>query len=415
MSKTNSTQLHESAPHTGTYFPALDTTRAIGAIAVLGTHAAFMSGAYLRHGIWGSLLAHLDVGVAIFFVLSGFLLSRQWLVKRVQGNPLPPVPDYFWKRFLRIYPVYLVGILPALLWVGQDVDLWPTRWLTNLLMVDLYFFSPLPHGMTQMWSLATEVAFYLFLPVLIWILVGRRSSSTGQGNPVLNPIRMSLVLGGLVIINLAWFPAIRQIELSPGAPNLSQWLPAYLSWFAVGVALAWAQLVATHPTGPLPGPVRWLQHWAAAPWSCLFAAGSLLLFSSTPITGPIFLSLPTVGEQITKTLSYALIGALVVLPGVFLQKSGFYQQAMTARIPRHIGLISYGVFCIHLPILSLIYWATPYQMFTGHGWEVFFIALALSLVAAELIHRLVELPSNRLRNLFARPSQKTAESIRVSD
>ena len=43
---------------------------------VLTTHVAFQTGDYVRHGIVGALLSRLDVGVAIFFVLSGFLLVR---------------------------------------------------------------------------------------------------------------------------------------------------------------------------------------------------------------------------------------------------------------------------------------------------------------------------------------------------
>ena len=56
-------------------FPMLDTLRAVGAIAVLTTHVAFWGGEYTRWGAFGTVLARLDVGVAIFFVLSGFLLS----------------------------------------------------------------------------------------------------------------------------------------------------------------------------------------------------------------------------------------------------------------------------------------------------------------------------------------------------
>lgn len=413
MSSKPLTKTREAAPHSGSYFPALDTTRAIGAIAVLATHTAFWSGAYLRHGVWGTLLARLDVGVAIFFVLSGFLLSRQWLLRRVEGRPLPSVPDYFWKRFLRIYPVYLIGIIPALIWVEQNTELGPTQWVTNLLMVGIYF-APLPHGMTQMWSLATEVAFYLVLPALIWLLVGRGSGGQRSSGFSLRTSRMGLILVALVLINFAWFPLISDAMTNEGGPNMGQWLPAYLSWFAVGIALAWAHLRLTHGEGPIPAPVRWLQLCASAPWSCYVIAGALLLFTSTPVAGPVLFELPTAGEQIVKNVAYALIGALIILPAAFLQPSGVYRQIMTARVPRHLGLISYGIFCIHLPLLSFVYWATPYKTFTGHGWEVFFITLLLSVIAAELIHRLVELPSNRLRNVFRPRSQREPESTSIS-
>ena len=75
-------------PETAPTFPLLDTMRAVGALCVLTTHAAFWAGDYTRHGTWGTVLARLDVGVAIFFVLSGFLLSRPWLpARRPTGRP----------------------------------------------------------------------------------------------------------------------------------------------------------------------------------------------------------------------------------------------------------------------------------------------------------------------------------------
>jgi peptidoglycan/LPS O-acetylase OafA/YrhL len=91
------TQLGES-------FPVLDTMRAVGAIAVMITHCGFNAGAYTENGALGRMIARMDVGVAIFFVLSGFLLSRAWLARSRAGLPPPGVGRYFWKRFLRIVP-----------------------------------------------------------------------------------------------------------------------------------------------------------------------------------------------------------------------------------------------------------------------------------------------------------------------
>ncbi|HMU35253.1 MAG TPA: hypothetical protein PKA04_00345, partial [Marmoricola sp.] len=164
----------------------------------------------------------------------------------------------------------------------------------------------------------------------------------------------------------------------------------------------------------LARPVAWLRALGSTPWSCYAMAGALLLIASTPLAGPIYFDLPTPAEQITKNLLYALIGGLIVLPGVFTPATGSYRSIMTARIPRHLGLISYGIFCIHLPILSLLFWATPIQMFTGHGWLIFAMTLGLSLIAAELIHRFVEIPSYRLRGLLAKRSGSASESSTIS-
>ncbi|HMY08013.1 MAG TPA: acyltransferase [Marmoricola sp.] len=412
------TKASEAAPHTGSYFPALDSIRAFGAIAVVATHTSFMSGAYVRHSFWGPVLAHLDIGVAIFFVLSGFLLSRQWLARRATSRPLPETRDYFWKRFLRIYPVYLIGILPALLWVQQDTGFGLVRWITNLLMIDLYLSPRLPHGMTQMWSLTTEVAFYIILPTLIWLMIGRvksrRNPDAEREAPAIPARRMGCVIASLFVINIGWFLLIPHLNVGPGTPALPQWLPGSIDWFAVGILLAWADLHMNVSEVTLARPVAWLRALGSTPWSCYAMAGALLLIASTPLAGPIYFDLPTPAEQITKNLLYALIGGLIVLPGVFTPATGSYRSIMTARIPRHLGLISYGIFCIHLPILSLLFWATPIQMFTGHGWLIFAMTLGLSLIAAELIHRFVEIPSYRLRGLLAKRSGSASESSTIS-
>ena len=60
-------------------FPTLNAVRGIGALMVLTTHAAFNTGQILR-GWPGAVLARLDFGVPLFFVLSGFLLSRPFFL-----------------------------------------------------------------------------------------------------------------------------------------------------------------------------------------------------------------------------------------------------------------------------------------------------------------------------------------------
>src|SRR5688572_25012074 len=94
--------------------PVLDSMRAVASIAVLATHASFWGGAY-AHDRYGTALARLDIGVAIFFVLSGFLLSRSWLERHARGATAPSASRYLWRRALRIMPVYAIAVAGALL------------------------------------------------------------------------------------------------------------------------------------------------------------------------------------------------------------------------------------------------------------------------------------------------------------
>ena len=72
-------------------FPTLNAVRGIGALMVLTTHAAFNTGQILR-GWPGGALARLDFGVPLFFVLSGFLLSRPFFLAIGRGERHPSVP-----------------------------------------------------------------------------------------------------------------------------------------------------------------------------------------------------------------------------------------------------------------------------------------------------------------------------------
>src|SRR3954471_4935232 len=93
----------------------MDSLRAIAAISVLTVHIALPSG-LLDPGYGGrQFFGRLDVGVAIFFLISGFLLYRPFVRARAHGEPRPPTLAYLWRRALRIVPAYwLVLIVIAL-------------------------------------------------------------------------------------------------------------------------------------------------------------------------------------------------------------------------------------------------------------------------------------------------------------
>lgn len=385
---------------TAPQFPVLDTLRLVGALAVLTTHVAFQSGAYVRHGIWGSLLARLDVGVAIFFVLSGFLLARPWLARRADALPHPPTRRYYWKRLLRIYPVYVVTVIIALALIPENADLGVRDWARTLLLANVYADAPFPQGLTQMWSLAVEVAFYLLLPLLMLAALGRRGP--------LSTRRVLVVLALMVAVTCWWHldGEDRASDVFAGAPG--QWLPAYLSWFAVGIGLALAHV--RHQQGRGGRLVLRMRMLAALPGACWVLAGALLVVAATPVAGPTLLFVPTSAESLTKNVLYALIGGLLVLTGVFTDPRGVYRPVMSHRLLRHLGHISYSTFCIHLPVLYLVMEVGDYRLFGGQGLEIWAWTLVLSLAASEVLYRLVEKPAQRLRNVRSRRGEASQPS-----
>src|SRR4051794_15995274 len=99
-------------------FPHVDSLRAIAALAVLGTHAALYAGAVHPGSHVGRYAQRLEVGVAVFFVISGFLLYRPYVAARVAGIDGPRVGPYAWRRFLRIVPAYWVALTISALALG---------------------------------------------------------------------------------------------------------------------------------------------------------------------------------------------------------------------------------------------------------------------------------------------------------
>lgn len=381
-----------AAPYTPV-FTVLDPLRAVGALAVVVTHVTFWSGDYLRHGVIGTAFARLDVGVAIFFVLSGFLLSHHFLARPYHGRRGESTGRYFWKRVLRIYPAYLIAAVLAMVFVEANAGSGVRDWIKVLTMSDIYASSRHRDGLTQMWSLATEVSFYVVLPLLMAAVTWRRRP-TERG--VLGLV--GLMVAANVVWTL-WGLGVLDERLDTGL--LVNWLPSYLMWFAAGIALAWAHIRLAD--GHDSAWIRPLVALGRAPGVSWTLAGALLFVSATPLAGPSMLADPSPEQALTKQVLYTFIGALLVVTGVFNDPSSRYSRFMSHPLPRRLGHISYGVFCLHLVVLHFVLWVTPYEIFVGtNGPQILVLTLLITLPLSELLYRFIESPAMRLRNIGRR-------------
>jgi len=370
-------------------FPVLDALRAVGALAVLTTHVGFYSGDYTDHGTWGAFLSRLDVGVAIFFVLSGFLLSRPHLARASLGLPRPAVGSYYWKRVLRIYPVYVVAVVLALRLLDENADAGVRGWLVTLGLANTATDPFPPAGLSQMWSLAVEACFYLVLPLLMLAATARNR---------LQPRRVLAVAAVMVAVAVWWHldGAVLSEDLNGGSPL--QWLPAYLSWFAVGIAMALAHVLATGDARP-PGHglASRLLGLGREPGVCWTLVAALILVATTSLAGPVVLEPPSPVQSLTKNLIYGAIGGLVVLTGVAADPRSSYARALSSGPARHLGLTSYSLFCLHLLLLDLVAPALGIPLFGGHFVLLWLVTVAVSVAAAEVAYRLIERPAMRLK------------------
>jgi peptidoglycan/LPS O-acetylase OafA/YrhL len=374
------------------YFPALDGLRAVGATGVLLTHVAFQTGQYPQ-GVTGALLARLDVGVALFFVLSGFLMALGFLRPMAEGRTRPSYVAYAVKRFFRIWPVFAVTVVAATALIGRDTT--AGSWVGSLTLTHLYSKRFFTDGLTQMWSLETEVAFYVVLPFLmsgLGLMVGRGTWSV---------TRILACLAMLVALNWIWLGDIAG-HVAEHRPFAQQWLPSYLGWFALGIAMAVLWVDATRSGATKHAAPHLVNRLAASPGALGALAFSALLIASTPLAGPLNLTAATQSAALVKNVLYGIVAVLVVLPAVFGPEGDRYHRVLSWPPVRYLGHLSYAIFCIHLVMLWYVQKMLGNSVFTGNFLEVAGLTIVFTVMAAMVLHHVVERPAMRFsRRLLA--------------
>jgi peptidoglycan/LPS O-acetylase OafA/YrhL len=350
---------------------SLTGIRAVAALLVVGTHSAYTTGKY-THGYLGLICSRMEMGVPIFFVLSGFLLFGPWVKSMVTGGPPPSVRRYAWHRVRRIMPAYIVTVLLAYLvyhfrtarpnpghtWMGLFRNLTLTQIYTPN-----YLGSYLHQGLTQMWSLAVEVAFYVVLPLLAYLLLSVVCQRRWQ------PLLLLAALGGLGLLTPAWLVLVHTTHWLPSSARL--WLPTYLAWFVAGMMLAVLQAMGAR-----------CYAFAAIPLAtvCYFIA-------STPIAGAPTTTPSGLSEALFKAVFYAVVAALAVAP-LGLGDRGWYARLLASRPMVWLGEISYEVFLIHLVTMEIaMVEVLRYRIYTGSMLNLFVVTLVITIPLAWLLHR----------------------------
>jgi len=283
------------APAPGAHHPALDGLRGVAVLLVLAFHFLHIDG---EGGTVERALLSASrtgwAGVDLFFVLSGFLITGILLDARGgQGY----FRAFYARRVLRIFPLYyaylavLFLVVPRLLPsldVKPETQGWLWTYLGNVLFAREGGFHASPYT-GHFWSLAVEEQFYLFWPLLVWVLPRRRlalacvglvgvafairfgihrTTFNATAAYVLTPARVdALALGALVAIAArepGWWPRVRR-----GAP----WV---LGASSAAVAAVWFL------QGGLFGGDPVVQVWAFGPLAAGFAAVLVLAIDPAP-------------------------------------------------------------------------------------------------------------------------------------
>ncbi|QEN13841.1 acyltransferase family protein [Mycolicibacterium sp. ELW1] len=340
---------------------SLTGLRALAALLVVGTHAAFATGT-LSHGYLGLMCARMEIGVSIFFALSGFLLFRPWVAAAAAGGAAPSTPAYAQRRLRRVMPAYVVTVLlaygvysvystgpnPGQSWIGLLRHLTLTQIYT-----DNYLLTSLHQGLSQTWSLAVEAAFYVALPLLAHLLLVVVCGDRWR------PGRLLVALAGLAAISPVWLIVLNSTDWLPNSAGM--WLPAQLAAFAGGMAVAVLQVIG----------VRWRAGLVIP------AAVALYLLVSTPPAGAV-----------TRALLYAAIAMLVVAAPT-LAGGGLFDRLLASRPMVWLGEISYEIFLLHVLVMAVVFGAVlGWPLFTGSLPGLYLLTLGATIPPAWLLHRL---------------------------
>lgn len=386
---------------------ALDGVRAIAALAVLVFHVAASTGYLMRQGAVPSLLSRGEIGVPIFFTLSGLLLYRPWASAALGLRPPPGSGPYLWKRAVRLLPAYWLLVVASTLLYARDhlADAW--HWAQTLTLTYSYDRTPWwndhlgPKGMGQIWSLTVEAAFYVTLPAaaaLLGLWARRGGDLDGRARRLLYGVGAYAAVSALYVLVLG---PVDDREF------YGNWLPRYLAWFGVGMALAVLSVWANAEHGP-DGPVRRFCRTVGASWGMCWTTSALLYCAAaTPLTGVSRLYETNVWTSELQLVLYGLVAAFLVAPVALAPASHpVIGRVLGNRTMAYLGRISYGVFLWQFVVIFVWFDVTDHRPFTGNMLIDLPVCAVLTVGAAALSHHLVEEPVRRLgsRLLPRRPA-----------
>lgn len=353
------------------FIPSLEGMRAFAAIGIIVTHVAFQTGA-ASSPVMGRIWGRFDLTVAIFFALSGFLLWRPHAAQARGQGSAQPIARYLWSRAVRILPAYWVVVTLVLLFLPNTGGSWRV-WAANLSLTQVFVPLTLTEGMTQMWSLSVEVAFYLLLPVFGLAMAGLR----GEGARFRIPV---LVVAAVVTLSWAFVPVA-----TPDAIHHDNWLPGYFPWFAAGMVLA--EYSTRRET--------WLHRLAARRVVVAVIAVVAFAASATPLAGPQGLVRPEPWQFEVKIVLGAVL-AFALLAPLVLAGEHVAHRFLSHPVTLALGRWSYGIFIWHLVILAMVFPVFGIVPFSGHFVLVLTVTVVLSIPVAAASYALVEEPARRL-------------------
>jgi peptidoglycan/LPS O-acetylase OafA/YrhL len=316
----------------------LDGLRALAALSVLCFHTWLYGfntpSAVVRDSLFDRIMFETRLGLVFFFVLSGYLLYRAFARAALARDGRVDVRRYARRRLARIVPAYWLATIGAiaLLWGDSGT---PGVRLPDAAHLPLFAVFGQNYSLDTImklnpvtWTLCVEAAFYVLLP-LLGVIAWRLGPHAR--------VRQALLVGSLIPLGIGW----NQIVHDNGWNIIaSKALPAYLPYFAFGMLLAlWSE---------------WRRERGAAPLGARMTT-ALVAGGFATVVGDAYwhaTAAPRPGNATLAVLADVPAGlgfALVVAAAV--AGTGGAIRWMSVRPLAWVGLVSYGVYMWHVPLL----------------------------------------------------------------
>lgn len=337
--------------------PAADGLRGAAALLIVVYHTSFTAGTTVGPGLIPAVIARLDVCVPVFFGLSGFLLFEPYVVRIVHDRPLAPMATFWRRRAVRIFPAYWTALAIQLA-IGAIAVSGFVGLLLSVTLTHAYAGIYVLSGISQAWSVSTEIGYYLLLP-LFALLCARVARSWAPAQRVM---LIAAMCGSWIVISTVSRALIHGSSL-PYAGNFRFTVIANADYFAVGMILAC--LVVGTEVSPRMATLRLALFRRPSLWYA--ASLVVLVLVSTQLGLPRGLEEGSTTQELARQVGYSLVALLAVAPACCSLTGGRF---FGSRPLVWLGVVSYGVYLWHEVFITAPDGRESFLL-RWFGWHVF--------------------------------------------
>lgn len=335
----------------------LDSLRALAVLIVIATHTntAFWEKAGIPEATWYNTIGLGGHGVDLFFVLSGWLLGGV-IIKEIHRTGTLDTMKFWRRRWWRTLPAYFAILALSLL---QRVLNGSWQWSDSVfaIFIQNYWYDPIPFYSVS-WSLCVEEHFYIIIAASLFFVGNRKNLITA--------LLLTLIVFPCLFRAYGWYGSIHDTHVR-------------LDACASGVLLAHMMLNY---------PAIWKNWMRTLPLHVPLALAVVCIAIYKRYTG----------NSNIPPYYWVYVSAILVS---LCEANSFFRNTATSSLTRFIAIRSYAMYLVHVEAIAVIR-----RLGISNYWLYVILVYLLTMVIAEALHQLVELPGLRYRDSLEKRDKK---------